>query len=182
MKIFAEKTFANCSLVPCQRMPHPQISWRKLLPTATKPRNSQRFSPSKVSRYIRYTHSERKDNTRETLLFVYQTRLFLTLWKVRTRYVDYRIAGNFRGRKLSQISRFCGYSRKFSLQNLIFWHFNWWQQLGNPLQKFSTNLWKFFTWWKFSPSKVPTIYSYVSLYLSAGIIFDFTHTKIVKYM
>ena len=69
---------------------------------------------------IQYTHSEHKDNTRETLLLVYQTRLFLTLWKVRTRYVDYRIVGNFRGRKLSQISRFCGYSRKFSLQNLIF--------------------------------------------------------------
>ena len=94
---------------------------------------------------IQYTHSEHKDNTRETLLLVYQTRLFLTLWKVRTRYVDYRIVGNFRGRKLSQISRFCGYSRKFSLQNLIFWHFNWWQQLGSTPRKFSTNLRKFFT-------------------------------------
>ena len=30
----------------------------------------------------------------------------------------YRIAENFRGRKLSQISRFCGYMRKFSLRNL----------------------------------------------------------------
>ena len=30
----------------------------------------------------------------------------------------YRIAENFRGRKLSRISRFCGYMQKFSLQNL----------------------------------------------------------------
>ena len=31
---------------------------------------------------------------------------------------EYRIAGNFRERKLSQILRFCGYLGKFSLQNL----------------------------------------------------------------
>ena len=31
-------------------------------------------------------------------------------------------SGNFRGRKLSQILKFCGYSRKFSLQNLGVWH------------------------------------------------------------
>ena len=37
-------------------------------------------------------------------------------------YVNYRIAGNFRERKLSWISRFCGYSRKFSLRNLEAWH------------------------------------------------------------
>ena len=30
--------------------------------------------------------------------------------------------GNFRGRKLPRISRFCGYLRKFSLQNLGAWH------------------------------------------------------------
>ena len=31
---------------------------------------------------------------------------------------DYRIAENFRGRKLSRISRLCGYTRNFSLRNL----------------------------------------------------------------
>ena len=34
----------------------------------------------------------------------------------------YLIAGNFRGRKLLWISRFCCYSRKFSLRNLKVWH------------------------------------------------------------
>ena len=31
---------------------------------------------------------------------------------------EYHIAGNFQERKLSRISRFCGYLGKFSLQNL----------------------------------------------------------------
>ena len=35
---------------------------------------------------------------------------------------DYRIAGNFRGRKPLRISRFCGSSRRFSLRNLGVWH------------------------------------------------------------
>ena len=35
--------------------------------------------------------------------------------------LNYRIAGNFWGRKLSQISRFCGYLRKFPQQNLGVW-------------------------------------------------------------
>ena len=26
---FTEKTFANCLLLPCQRIPHPLILWRK---------------------------------------------------------------------------------------------------------------------------------------------------------
>ena len=34
----------------------------------------------------------------------------------------YRIVGNFRGRKLSWISRFCCYSQKFSLWNLGVWY------------------------------------------------------------
>ena len=34
---------------------------------------------------------------------------------------NYHIAGNFRGRKLSQFSRFCGYLRKFSPRNLGAW-------------------------------------------------------------
>jgi len=36
---------------------------------------------------------------------------------------EYHIAGNFRGRKLSWISRFCGYSRKFSPRKLYFHQF-----------------------------------------------------------
>ena len=36
--------------------------------------------------------------------------------------VNYLITGNFRGRKLSWISLFCGYLRKFSPQNLVAWH------------------------------------------------------------
>ena len=50
--IFGEKTFADCSLVPCQRMPRPQILQRKLLRIATNLRNSWKFYPSKVSCYI----------------------------------------------------------------------------------------------------------------------------------
>ena len=46
-KIFAENTFADCSL-GCQRMPGPQFSWKKLLQIAT---NLQNFSPLKVSPY-----------------------------------------------------------------------------------------------------------------------------------
>ena len=49
--IFAEKTFADCSLLLGQRMPCPQISWRKLSRIAIKPWNSWKFSLSKVSRY-----------------------------------------------------------------------------------------------------------------------------------
>ena len=32
------------------------------------------------------------------------------------------IVENFQGRKLSQISRFCGYMQNFSTQNLVAWH------------------------------------------------------------
>ena len=35
--------------------------------------------------------------------------------------IKYHIAGNFRGRKLSQMLRFCGYLRKFSLRSLGAW-------------------------------------------------------------
>ena len=35
--IFAEKTFGDCSLSLRQRMPCPQISWRKLLQITIKP-------------------------------------------------------------------------------------------------------------------------------------------------
>ena len=65
----------------------------------------------------------------------------------------YRIAENFRGRKLSRISRFCGYLEKFSSWNLGAWH---------PLAAQASNSRKFFSvksvfpanLWKFSPSKV----------------------------
>ena len=66
----------------------------------------------------------------------------------------YRIAENFRGRKLLQISRFCGYTRKFSPQNLgrgVLWRC-----------KMSKN--RIFTnSWKFSPSKVScyTVYNFL---------------------
>ena len=52
--IFAEKTFADCLLLPCQRMPRPQILQRKLLQIATKPQNSRKFSLLKVSHYTVY--------------------------------------------------------------------------------------------------------------------------------
>jgi len=46
-KIFAEKDFTKAHWCH-QKMPRPQISWRKLLRIATKP---QILSPSNVSRY-----------------------------------------------------------------------------------------------------------------------------------
>ena len=63
----------------------------------------------------------------------------------------YRIVGNVRGRRLSRISQFCGYSRKFSPQNLGAWR---------PLAReqsakvFSTKIVLFTSPQKFSPSKV----------------------------
>ena len=47
--IFRDKTFTDCSLLPCHRILHPQFSQRKLLHIATKHRNSQKFSPLAVS-------------------------------------------------------------------------------------------------------------------------------------
>ena len=66
----------------------------------------------------------------------------------------YRIAENLQGRKLLQISRFCGYMRKFSLRNLETWH-----PLGHKRASakdfstkivFSTNSRKLSLFWKFS--------------------------------
>ena len=56
--VFTEKTFVDCSLLPHQRMSHPQILWRKLSRIATKLRNLQKFSSLKVSNYtyIKYIH------------------------------------------------------------------------------------------------------------------------------
>ena len=47
-----EKTLTDCSLFPCQRTPHPKISWKNLSRIATKPWNLRKFPPSKVSRYM----------------------------------------------------------------------------------------------------------------------------------
>ena len=41
--IFKKKTFTDCSLLLRQRMPHPQISQRKLSQIATKLQNSRKF-------------------------------------------------------------------------------------------------------------------------------------------
>ena len=66
---------------------------------------------------------------------------------------QYHIAGNFRGRKLLQILRFCGYLWKFSPRNL---------GAGRPLvrhkrtihENFFVKIVFFTNSWKFSPSKV----------------------------
>ena len=75
---------------------------------------------------------------------------FSCILKVMT---SYRIAGNFRGRKPSRISRFCGCSRKFSLQNLGVW-----QLLARHKQAISESFLHenhiFTNSRKFSPSKV----------------------------
>ena len=55
--IFTVKTFTDCSLLPCQRMPRPQILQRKLLQISTKLWNSRKFSPSKVSHYTVLTRN-----------------------------------------------------------------------------------------------------------------------------
>ena len=52
LAIFVEKTFTDCSFMPCQRTPGPQILRKILLRIATKPQNLQKFTPSKVSRYM----------------------------------------------------------------------------------------------------------------------------------
>ena len=49
--IFSEKTFADCLLLPCQRMPHPQISWRKLSRVTTNCKICRSFLPQKFSCY-----------------------------------------------------------------------------------------------------------------------------------
>ena len=66
------------------------------------------------------------------------------------------IAGNFRERKLLQISWFCSYLRKFSLRNQGAWHL----LAATP----ASNLWKFSLWksyfrWKCSPSNAFLLYS-----------------------
>ena len=67
--------------------------------------------------------------------------------------LNYLITGNFRGRKLSWISLFCGYLRKFSPQNLVAWHPLAWQKRAIR-ENFSAKIVFFTNLWKFSPLKV----------------------------
>ena len=66
----------------------------------------------------------------------------------------YRIAGNFRGRKLLRISRFCSYICESFLRK-IGWHSVLWRQHQRAIHEskilFSTNS------WKFSLSNIPAI-------------------------
>ena len=52
--IFTVKTLADHSFLLCQKTPCPQILQRKLSQITTKPCNSRKFSPSKVSCYTVY--------------------------------------------------------------------------------------------------------------------------------
>ena len=65
----------------------------------------------------------------------------------------YLIVGNFQERKLSRISWFCGYSWKFSPQNLGAWHL-WRCKSEQSANVFSTKIMFFTNLQKFSPSKV----------------------------
>ena len=67
--------------------------------------------------------------------------------------INFRIAGNFRGRKLLQISRVCGYLWKFSLWNLRAWR-PLAQQKRQSAKVFSAKIVFFTNSRKFSPSKV----------------------------
>ena len=49
------------------------------------------------------------------------SHIWVVISDIRVMANKYCIAGNFRGRKLSQISRFFGYSQKFSPRNLEAW-------------------------------------------------------------
>jgi len=48
---FCGENFRRLLAFAMSKVPHPQISWRNLSQIATKPQNSRKFSPSKVSRY-----------------------------------------------------------------------------------------------------------------------------------
>ena len=78
----------------------------------------------------------------------------------------YRIVGNFRGRKLSRISWFCGYLRKFSPQNLEVWHL-WCCKSEQSVKVFSAKIVFFTNSRKFSPSKVSC---YMVSFICAGMI------------
>ena len=50
--IFVEETFTDCSLLPCQRVPRPKISWGKNVMNSHKTaRNLRKFSLLKVSHH-----------------------------------------------------------------------------------------------------------------------------------
>ena len=80
-------------------------------------------------------------------------------------YKQYRIVGNFRGRKLSKISRFCGYTRMFSPQNLgrgILWH----SKSEQSAKVFSQKSYSLQICESFLPQKFPTI-QYCSMFQSS---------------
>ena len=69
----------------------------------------------------------------------------------------YRIAENFQGRKLSRISRFCGYTQKFSPRNLgrgVLWHCKP-EQSGRESFLYENRI--FTNSRKFLPRKIPAI-------------------------
>ena len=69
----------------------------------------------------------------------------------------YRMAGNFQRKRLPQISRFCGCSRKFSLQiwgHGILWH----SKSEQSAKVFFPKIVFFINSWKFSPLKVSSIW------------------------
>ena len=77
------------------------------------------------------------------------------IWLCRfsTPHPKYCITGNFQGRKLSRILRFCGYSRKFSPRNLGH-EILWCGKSEQSAKVFSAKIVFFTNSQKFSPSKV----------------------------
>ena len=85
----------------------------------------------------------------------------------------YRIAGNFRGRKLLQILRFCSYSQKFSPANWRAWHI-FGSTSKQSTKVFSTKIVFFTNSWKFSLTTMRYIYCII---LIPGKKFDFCNSK-----
>ena len=75
-------------------------------------------------------------------------------------------SGKLSREKLSRISRFCGYLRKFSLQNLGVWHL-WCCKSEQSAKVFSAKIIFFANLRKFSPSKVSC---YMVSFICAGMI------------
>ena len=93
--------------------------------------------------------------------YILGMNIVFTRW-IRFQQECYHTAENFRGRKLLRISRFCGYTQKFSPRNLgrgIVWH----SKSDQSTKVFSTKNVFFTNSRKFSPSKVSryTVYDSV---------------------
>ena len=84
-----------------------------------------------------------------------------------TRFGQYCTVGNFRGRKLLQISQFCGYLWKFSPQNFGRC-FLWCGKSEQAAKVLSTKIIFFSNLHKFSPSKV-SLYT-VPCFISCAIL------------